>query len=196
MEQAGGGDAGDWGRPTRVVWSGQRQPVAATRQQSCLGLVVQQQLHSQWCWSAASLGVATHYAAATPWTQCTIVNAEFTLQSCCQNGSTPQCNKPWYLHKALLRVGHFDSSLSGTLSFAQVQQQIGQRRPICARIQWSGGGGHFVTINCWYTSFMAPGDQYLQIADSLYGTSTYEYSQFATAYRVRGTWSHWYKTRP
>ena len=43
---------------------------------------------------------------------------------------------------------------------------------------------------------MAPGDQYLQIADSLYGTSTYEYSQFATAYRVRGSWSHWYKTRP
>jgi len=195
MDQAGGGDSVNWGYPAKVLRAG-GGPRATIPQSACVGIVVPRQLQTQWCWAAVSLGVATLYSTGTPWTQCSIVNAELNLTGCCQNGASSACNQPWFLHRALLRVRHFDSTAMTALPFADVQQQIALGRPTCARIGWSGGGGHFMAINCWYTSFVAPGDRYLQIADPWFGLQTYEFSAFATAYQGRGTWTHWYKTKP
>ena len=69
------------------------------------GLTVEHQTQTQWCWAAVSNSVSHFYDAGSTWTQCTIVNAELGQSTCCSNGSSSACNKPWYLDKALTRVG-------------------------------------------------------------------------------------------
>src|SRR5687768_8471237 len=79
-------------------------------------------------------------------TQCSVVNAELGQTTCCQNGSTAQCNQPWYLNLALTRTGNLASWSAGTATIAQIRSQIRTGRTLGARIGWSGGGGHFVMI--------------------------------------------------
>src|SRR5215212_9673493 len=99
-------------------------------------LLDQTRLQTQWCWAACSVSVAQFYDNASTWTQCAVVNAEFGQTTCCQNGSTAQCNQPWYLDLALTRTGNLASWSAGTAMIAQIRSG----RTLGARIGWSGGG--------------------------------------------------------
>jgi len=43
---------------------------------------------------------------------------------------------------------------SGTLSFSTVKSLINSARPPCARQGWSGGGGHFMAIVCYFQGLL------------------------------------------
>ena len=54
----------------------------------------------------------------------------------------------------------------GQAGFEQVRDEIDARRPVGARIGWSGGGGHFMVI---YGYSFVGGTQYFDIDDPIYG---------------------------
>jgi hypothetical protein len=96
------------------------------------------------------------------------------------------------LEDALTATGNLKSWANGTTPFTDVQTKITASRPIGVRIGWSGGGGHFVTIDGYNTA----GGQYLHIQDPWYGSSTYTYSGFSTSYQGMGTWTTTFYTQP
>src|SRR5947209_8521285 len=70
-----------------------------------LGFSVQHQRQTQWCWAAVTSSVAAFFGTTT-WPQCRVVNSELDQQACCTSGSSPECNKSWYLDRSLTRTGN------------------------------------------------------------------------------------------
>ena len=167
----------------------------------CSGLTVENQQQTNWCWAAVSNSVSHFYDAASTWTECTIVNAELGQSTCCTNGSSAACNQAWYLDKALTRVGRLQSWASGTLTFATVQSLVNNGRPPCARQGWSGGGGHFMAITCYFEGLLGKWSgagstaKRLRITDPWYGDSVVDYTVFVSGYQGTGSWTHSYRTQ-
>ena len=168
----------------------------------CSGLTVEHQQQTQWCWAAVSNSVSHFDDAGSTWTQCAIVNAELGQTTCCTNGSSAACNQPWYLDRALTRVGCLLSWASGTLSFATVKSLINSTRPPCARQGWSGGGGHFMAIVCYFEGLLGllaePAAPQSDCAFPTRGTaiSVVDYDVFVSGYQGTGSWTHSYRTQP
>lgn len=157
-----------------------------------LNFNMQAQQQTNWCWAAVATSVALFYNPSSTWTQCTLVNAELGETTCCSNGGSAACNKPWYLDKALQRVGQLDSWSSGAMSFANVRAEIDNSRPLGVRIGWSGGGGHFVVVD----GYLNDASQQVAIEDPWYGASDMSYTAFSSSYQTSGSWSHSYETQP
>jgi Papain-like cysteine protease AvrRpt2 len=158
-----------------------------------LALAMQPQLQSQWCWAACATSVSLFYDGASTWTQCSVVNTELGQTTCCQDGSTSQCNQPWYLDKALTRTGNLASWAAGTTTIAQIRSQVASGRPVGARIGWSGGGGHFVMIAGYRA---CDPDGYIDVRDPIYGSSDVSLATFTSSYHGTGSWTHTYYTEP
>jgi hypothetical protein len=154
-----------------------------------LRMTVQHQLQTQWCWAAVTTSVATYFRNRQ-WTQCRMVNDRLGQRVCCTDGASTVCNRPWYLDRALERVGNLEDFTSGPLSLADVRADIDEGRPICVRIGWSGGGGHFVAIAGYSEAGV------LDIQDPWFGRSAVGYLAFRTRYRGTGRWTHTYRTKP
>lgn len=138
-----------------------------------LGVNMQPQVQTNWCWAATSSSVHRFYQnASSAWSQCDVANAELTQTACCVNGSTPQCNQAWYLDRALTRVGHFRSMSSGVVAVVALNTELIGNRPVCCRVGWSGGGGHFLAIDGLDIS----GTTMLTVQDPIYGTSSMDYA--------------------
>lgn len=167
----------------------------------CSGLAVDAQQQTQWCWAAVSNSVSHFYDASSTWSQCTVVNAELGQTTCCTNGSSAACNQSWYLDRALTRVGRLQSWGAGTLTFATIKSLINGGQPPCARQGWSGGGGHFMGIACYFEGLIgalsggSTTAQRLRITDPWYGDSVVDYTVFVSGYQGTGTWTHSYRTQ-
>jgi hypothetical protein len=157
------------------------------------GLVVQHQQQTQWCWAAVAVSISLYYNPASGWTQCDLVNAELGQTTCCVNGGSTACNRPWYLDRALIRTGNLASFSSGALTFGAVRTEIDNRTPPCARIGWSGGGGHVVGIGAY---LQLGASRWLTICDPWYGVSSQSLPIFQSSYQGSGSWTHTYRTQP
>ncbi|WP_083802276.1 IS630 family transposase [Micromonospora sp. ATCC 39149] len=165
-----------------------QEAVQDTRQ---LAFLMQYQQQTNWCWSATATSVSLFYNPTSGWYQCYLANAELGQSTCCSDGSAPRCNQPWYLDRALNRVGNLDHWQVGALTMTAIRSEIDAGRPVGARIAWSGGGAHFVVIS----GYLDYGTIYLAIQDPWYGPSFPSYDTFRTAYQGTGTWTHTYFTR-
>ncbi|HEX5928716.1 MAG TPA: papain-like cysteine protease family protein [Solirubrobacterales bacterium] len=156
-----------------------------------LEFIIQGQEQTQWCWSAVAVSVAEFYEPGG-WTQCQMVCDELEQSSCCEDGSTEECNQPWYLDQALERAGVFNG-MEGVppAGIAPIPSEISSGHLFCARIEWSGGGGHFVVID-GYTE----DETRLAIEDPWYGASDLTAETFRGAYQGNGSWTHSYLTSP
>jgi hypothetical protein len=160
-----------------------------------LAFTMQSQQQTNWCWAAVATSIADYFSTSGPsggpWQQCELVNAELGQTTCCQDGSTGNCNCDWYLDRALTRVGHLAGPvITGAESFTYVEGEINGLRPVGVRIQWNGDGGHFVVLAGYDDS---NGNQFVDVEDPWYGQSTYDYNAFATGYQSgAGSWSHTY----
>ena len=156
-----------------------------------LNFVMQHQQQGNWCWAAVAASVSAYFNPNTTWTQCKIANAELGQTDCCTNGSSASCNVPWYLDRALTLTGNFVSMSSGAGTMNDVTQEINNNRPLCVRIGWSGGGGHFVAIDGYNI-----GLDMVAVDDPWSGASDVDLSVFQTAYNGSGSWTHSYKVKP
>jgi papain like cysteine protease AvrRpt2 len=155
-----------------------------------LNFAVQHQLQDQWCWAAVSTSIAVHYGSSR-WTQCSVVNSELGQSTCCEDGSAGACNQPWYLDRALKRVGALGKVEKGKpKNLDKVRKEIDGRRPVGIRIGWSGGGGHFVTIEGYRSDSGT-----IAIEDPWYGASDVPFGAMAGSYQGSGSWTHTYFTR-
>ncbi|HEX8738108.1 MAG TPA: papain-like cysteine protease family protein [Pyrinomonadaceae bacterium] len=180
----------NWWSGSMWNWADQGTPssIALTKN---LNFNMQAQQQNQWCWSAVGTSTSLFYNSSSIWTQCSLANQQLGQTTCCQNGGSPACNQPWYLDRALQAVGNLDHLVGGTITYPQVQQEINAARPLGSRIGWAGGGGHFVILDGYNTA----GAQFLSIRDPWYGSSTYTYTAFSTAYQGNGSWTHSYYTK-
>src|SRR5579872_4679152 len=141
-----------------------------------LSFEMQHQQQTEWCWAAVSTSVSRFYDTASGWTQCTVANAEFSETSCCTDGTSEQCNQPWFLDKALQRVGRLNVKSQGSIAFAAICGEINAGRPIGIRIGWEGDGGHFITIYGYQD------DNMVLVADPLFGDSTLPHDELVNKY--------------
>lgn len=156
-----------------------------------LNFDMQHQQQTQWCWSATAVSVSHFYWSWSGWDQCELVNAEFNQTTCCDDGSTSQCNQPWYTANALKRTKNWQNTIAGTLTRDQVLDELNAGRVIAARIGWSGGGGHAMVIYGYNPIF-----DWLFIGDPWYGDQIVDYDTYVSAYQGSGSWTHCYMTKP
>lgn len=148
---------------------------------------------SQWCWAAVAYNVDHYFSSSSPWTQCMIAKAVLRLPECCLDPPDfEDCDSAAYLEDALAVVGR-QYTVSGTLEFADIETEIRAGRPVCARIGWPGGGGHFVIIAGCRT--LKSGLRQLWIRDPLFGPSLQDDECFRTAYHLCGEWTNTYLVR-
>src|SRR5438105_1231176 len=106
---------------------------------------IEKQTKDMWCWAAVSVSVNRYFSPKSKWTQCRVAREVTHNQNCC--GDKEACNLAEKLEDGLKAVEHWKETLDGVLTFEQIQSEIDASRPVCARIGWRHGGGHFVIIS-------------------------------------------------
>jgi hypothetical protein len=154
-----------------------------------LVFTMQHQQQTEWCWAANAVSVNLYYHPASGWAQCDLVNSALGETECCTNASSANCNQGWYVDRALQIVGNFNRWTGNKATFAAVQTEINGCRPLCLRIGWNGGGGHFVAIYGYSSNNINVGDPW-------YGNSVVNYASFPNGYNGGGSWTHSYFTKP
>jgi papain like cysteine protease AvrRpt2 len=156
-----------------------------------LTFTIQSQEQWRWCWAAVASSVSLHYDSTSGWSQCVLANTELGQTSCCLNGSTNQCNRDWYLDRALRRTDNLSRWVPAAIGLSAVELEVAETHLVGVRIEWSGGGGHFVVIK----GYQEGGAGFLHIEDPFDGYSFVSYGTFRTAYQGSGSWTHTYYTR-
>lgn len=195
-------------RDELVAWSPEWHVTRAFRPRpvhaACVGLTVESQEQTLWCWAAVAASVGNFYHPSRRWKQCQVANLERGRDDCCAHGESTNCNAEHRLDLALIRVGCFGGvPLLRVFTFEQVKALLSEGRPPCARQQWTDSGvGHFVAIVCWaepvgLSSDRVPTRQpWLKVSDPLYGDAIVSYATFREGYLGRGVWTDSYKTMP
>jgi hypothetical protein len=157
-----------------------------------LGMQIEIQNHSQWCWAAVSVSVAAFLDQSSNWTQCSLAT-QVKQVDCCE-GYTDACDNGEVLSKPLKVVGVYGGFHSTALSYRQVKQTIEQSLPVCCFIDWHDGSvvGHFVVVGGWLEG--DSGTVYLDVFDpSDGGVRQVVYDQFVQqGYRTGGSWTDSY----
>lgn len=153
-----------------------------------LAQFMQHQSETNWCWAACGASVGNFYWGANTYTQCGIANACQNKTTCCSKPSG--CNQYGYLTLALQAAKSYDSSVSSSVGFQQVQARIDQGQPVGTRVAWKGGGAHFTMISGYDNN----GNK-ITVQDPWYGTSTIAFSAYPSKYHSGGTWTDTYYTK-
>lgn len=179
-------------------------------EEASLDFDVQSQSQEFWCWVAVAASVAAYYDTNNPdsngaWRQCEIAKSALDCATdCCSEPSSPECNKPGFLHASLRVTRNLDGgTIDRPLSFSdELTPEIGERkRPVCCHVGWNGGGAHAVVVFGYYertiggqqVPWVEVGDPW---PDSITGQYvTLSYSDFLTRYKGSGSWQMSYLTK-
>lgn len=166
-----------------------------------LSFAMQYQEQTFWCWTATASSVADYYDTSTVHPQCFLAEWAFQNNTCCENGATEACNRPFLTDLALIHLGNYSISSSGAAAFGKVADEVDARRPVVAAIVWTTTNtGHAAAVTGYLE---VPGDPlgypfptyYLKIQDPIYGTSWVLYDVFCSHYHVSGSWRYTYFTK-
>ena len=147
------------------------------------------QEHSNWCWAAVTAAIVHFFTPESQVRQCGIAHDELDLR-CCEDPER-KCNQVHRLQLPLARIGRLrGQQKQGVLSFNEIREEIDAGRPICVRVGWNGGGGHFVVIS-GYDVLPKMGEVVI-IDDPQAGQSRLTYDAFLSRYRKSGSWTHTY----
>jgi len=148
---------------------------------------IQQQEQTEWCWAAVAVSVEKFFDKDSKLKQCKVANKLFHKQNneCCEDPDT--YNDPEELEIALQKIHKWRNTLSGPLTFEQVQREIDNNRPVCVGITWYSGGGHFVVVRGY--RLLASGAQQLYVADPENPSNLVDFNEFTVAYYGEGTWT-------
>lgn len=123
-----------------------------------LGVHIQQQCHTNWCWAAVVASIADFYNPGTNCTQCIIAITRLEDPDCCdaecEKDDDAKYNIPSTLQSTLHICGCDDGvhplpDVAAPLD--KIESQLSNGRPVCVRVSWTEdeffGGGHFVVID-------------------------------------------------
>ena len=152
-------------------------------------------------WAAVATSISLHYDSSSGWTQCQLANNILSRPSgvdCCVSGSDTECDVEWYLDKALTATSNLLDVRAGAVDFSILTALMNGDRPLAARVEWIGGGGHFVVFHRWEKT--ASGTEFVNVADPYYGKRIVPYNDCVHRYpatgTTTGTWTHSYWTQP
>jgi hypothetical protein len=155
---------------------------------------MEHQQQTNWCWAAVTVSVDHYFKPGSPRTQQNLAEKELPL------GAN---NVPWVLDKPLRHIGALrGQSLQRPLTFAELQRELLAKRPVCARIEWEGGGAHFVVISGFATS--PDGVRLVYVSDPLLeesevvvcGFDDLAGGDFSDGYGGDGRWVETYLLQP
>jgi len=158
-----------------------------------LSFVMQHQEQTLWCWAATTASVSSFFDPNSPWSsQCNVVNAHLGRTDCCKNSSNSNCNRRSNLQTPLKIAGHLKGRrMTGKGLWSNIIREIDNNRPLCVRVQWKGGGGHFLAIDGYHE-----GLNMIAVDDPWSGASDVLLPIFQRKYLGAGTWTHSYKVKP
>ncbi len=157
-----------------------------------LRFTMQQQQQTQWCWAAVSVSVNLFYHPASGQTQCAVANVAMGQTTCCQNGSTAQCNQPWFLDQALQIVGNLDAVEPRQGGVREGQES---RSTVAGRCACASAGMAEAAILSRSTAIRAA-ELRINIADPWYGKlGRCRTRRFLRVYQGGGTWTDNYTTQ-
>lgn len=131
------------------------------------GLAMIGQEEINWCWSAVTQAVADflhasalsqediasdHAASSGKAYTCAPPNRAAVHGGTCSGGAcSGSCNDPHILRLILAEQGCFGATLTTNAapSFGDIQTEVNAGRPLPCRVQWNGGGGHFILVSGW-----------------------------------------------
>jgi hypothetical protein len=156
---------------------------------------IQVQEQPNWCWTAVATSVAAFFDANTKQTQCQLASEELRRTDCCSANRSP-CNVYGFLASSLNRVRHLRKWRIGNVAaLAEVQQEIDDELPLCARVAYEAGGAHFVTIVGYLPgSEDLVGSQLIAVEDPFRGSSNVPYDILREGH-LEGRWTDTYFTR-
>ena len=138
----------------------------------------------QWCWAAVSAGIHGYFSGQASLTQCEVAR-RLLGKDCCEDPDS--CNSPQRLQAALEAIGTKVEVHSGRLDFQHLKLEIDAGRPVCVRIAWFDGGGHFAVLYGYRES--KPGGRQVLVSDPLFPDSIVDYEEFVSAYQSAGQWT-------
>ncbi|MFF7728047.1 papain-like cysteine protease family protein [Streptomyces sp. NPDC008001] len=108
-----------------------------------LGITMQAQQKSNWCWAASGNTIATWFGRT--YSQNQFCNAAFgrSQGTECPNNQATLGNVQTALRWAGINPGSY---VSGWLRYPTIQSEVNANRPVETRIQWSSGGGHMHVV--------------------------------------------------
>jgi Papain-like cysteine protease AvrRpt2 len=160
-------------------------------------LIEPRQLQTNWCWAAVASTLAGYFVR--PISQCEVASTIVGNGVNCCNGNEAECNQPQDLDNVLDRLNAMlpkpmeKTAFSRPMRFNEVQDAIDAGVPVCVRIEWIGGGGHFVMITGYSISESNLG--WIDVCDPLFPDSTLPFEFFASHYMLMGHWTHSYVMR-
>jgi len=167
---------------------------------------MQIQEETYWCWAAVAVSInaflnpppATQLAT---WTQPTLATQVLATQLYppvdCANDPNQRCDRPARLDVALTITQNLRPSgaLFGEhLTFESLQSWIAAQLPVGARIQWCGGGAHFIALyGCKVSS---SGRQFVYVLDpsptANASPGCWDYDALVEDYEQAGFWDDTY----
>ncbi|MCH2487845.1 MAG: hypothetical protein MK010_08910 [Erythrobacter sp.] len=141
---------------------------------------MERQQQSNWCWTAAATSVGNYLSPGAGFAQCAIASICLGTNDCCVAPSS--CNRPGRLDTALKAVGRFHRIWAARLSFHQTAREIKADRPVGVRVQWNGGGGHFVMLTEYFNVVGA-----IVVDDPHYGRSIMRFASFPARHQTGGS---------
>lgn len=145
-----------------------------------LMFAMQTQLQSNWCWCATTVTVSNFYGDALA--QCAFANSHLGRSDCCGAGAAGPCNVQSDLVSPLRLAGHLNTWKASAPTFTDIRTEIDAGRPVTLRIQWSGGGGHFIAA----TGYLG-GSTWVAVDDPINGPSDLLLATLNTSYQATGS---------
>ena len=170
--------------PEAATTSSQRTPGGAVRVEGgvvSLAVPVPAQERANWCWAAIAVGLEAYYGGPA--------RSQAALAGALLDGG--ELDRELELDRALIAVGCYGHWSPGKPTLARLRFELQLGRPVAARIEWHGGGGHYVLV----TGHDTRGDDLL-IADPQRGRSRVSYAAFPRGYERGGTWTESFWTIP
>jgi hypothetical protein len=146
--------------------------------------------NSAWCWAAVTVSVVHYFRPSSNLQMCDVAALLFPGKDCCKDRGP--CDTGERLDVALNKVGMLREMLPDrTLTFQGLKSELDQDRPVCARIRWFGGGGHFVVLS-GYRVLQGGGQQVVVSDPLLTDPIIVGYDEFRVAYNGDGEWTDTY----
>lgn len=145
--------------PVLALGLASRQAHADT--QNYVGVTLEGQQQSMWCWVTAADMIMSHFGAHVE--QCEAVNQAQGRTDCCTSPASAACNVGGFAGTPLSYNGF--SYTQSWLSYAGFTQEIDAGRPVQIGYTKNSGGGHALVVRGYYTE--TTGGQWLLIDDPM-----------------------------
>lgn len=157
-------------------------------------LTVPCQKYLLWCWAAVAVAIDHFYRQDSDLTQCQVASMQNGAGDCCQKPCGKDCNRRLDLENVLCTVNCLDQGpvpVPATFSFSNLKalMQPPDPKPVCARIQYKGRGGHFVVIKGFQDA-----SESLLIADPEGEETLVPFNVFKGTPFSFACWTHYYLT--